>query len=407
MSQAAHASLSPYAANIPRYFFYIAFRGFGFGLMTATWVIYLQQRHGLSLTQVTLVDVAFWLAATLGEVPTGVVADSYGRKTSLAVGTAIMALSMLAWTFAPSVPLIALAYVFLAIGATFLSGAEDALFFESLKITGRVGDYPRLAGRVSATMIGAIVIGNLASGLLASLSRQLPFIISSVSLFVMLGIVLGFKEPKEDEEDEVNRSKSKRSYWGIVKQAFLLMRARPTLRYAILYMTMIPLAAVAMETVFLQPQAIALGVPLAGVGVVVMAAQFANMLGATSSHRIKTALGDARVILAAPYLIAASLILLGLFQQIPALVFAATISFVTASLRPLVMSRIQGEVTDNIRATVLSMQSLMFAFVIAFVEPLLGYLGDLSGLPVSYFALAGGLAIFSSLLFWRSRSRFP
>lgn len=256
-------------------------------------------------------------------------------------------------------------------------------------------------------MIGAIVIGNLMSGLLASLSLQLPFIISSVSLFAMLGIVLVFKEPKEGEEVEADRGKPKVGYWGIVKQALSLMRARPTLRYAILYMTMVPLAAVAMETVFLQPQAIALGVPLAGVGVVVMAAQFANMLGATASHRIKTALGEATMIVAAPFLIAASLVLLGFFQQLPALVFAATISFVTASLRPIVMSRIQSEVTDNIRATVLSMQSLMFAFVIAFVEPLLGYLGDLSGLPVSYFALAGGLVVFSSLLFWRSRTRFP
>lgn len=407
MSQTAYAPASSYAANIPKYFFYIACRGFGFGLMTATWVIYLQQRHGLSLTQVTLVDVAFWIAATLGEVPTGVVADSYGRKTSLAIGTAMMALAMLAWAFAPTVLLIALAYVFLAVGATFLSGAEDALFFESLKMTGRAADYARLAGRVSATMIGAIVVGNLASGLLASISLQLPFIVSSASLFAMLGIVLTFSEPKAGEGVEDGRGEAKTSYWNIVKQALSLMRARPTLRYAIFYMTMVPLAAVAMETVFLQPQAIALGVPLAGVGVVVMAAQFANMIGATTSHRIKTALGDAGVIVAAPFLIALSLGLLGFFQQLPALVFAATISFVTAALRPIVMSRIQGEITDNIRATVLSMQSLMFAFVIAFVEPLLGYLADLSGLPVAYYALAGGLVVLSALLLWRSRSRFP
>src|SRR5262245_22648181 len=101
-----------FASNIPRYFLYTALKGFHFGLITAMWVIYLQQQYGLNLTQVTLIDVAFWLAAALGEVPTGIVADTFGRKTSLAVGTALMGLSILAWTIAPTALLIMIAYMF-------------------------------------------------------------------------------------------------------------------------------------------------------------------------------------------------------------------------------------------------------------------------------------------------------
>src|SRR6266511_2673612 len=44
-------------ANIPRYFVYTALKGFGFGLITAIWVIYLQQRRGLNLTQATIITV--------------------------------------------------------------------------------------------------------------------------------------------------------------------------------------------------------------------------------------------------------------------------------------------------------------------------------------------------------------
>src|SRR6187401_1397282 len=91
-------------ANISKYYFYTVFRGINFGLLTAIWVIYLQRLYGLNMTQVTLVDVAFWLAATLGEVPTGIVADRYGRKQSMAIGNGIMCLSLIGWTFAPSVP---------------------------------------------------------------------------------------------------------------------------------------------------------------------------------------------------------------------------------------------------------------------------------------------------------------
>jgi MFS family permease len=182
------------ASNIPRYFAYTALKGLNFGLITAMWVIYLQRQHGLNLTQVTLVDVAFWVAATLGELPTGIVADTYGRKTSLAAGTAIMAVSILAWAFAPTVPLILVAYASLAIGATFLSGAEDAFFFESLQNTGRANEYTRLVGRTSATTLGAVALGNLASGLLATLDLRLPFLIAGLILLAMFGIVLTFKE---------------------------------------------------------------------------------------------------------------------------------------------------------------------------------------------------------------------
>src|ERR1051325_7680308 len=100
-----------FAANIPKYYVYTMLKGFHFGLITAMWVIYLQQQHGLNLTQVTLVDVAFWIAAALGEVPTGIVADTFGRKTSLAIGSGLMGVSIFAWTFAPTVPLIILAYM--------------------------------------------------------------------------------------------------------------------------------------------------------------------------------------------------------------------------------------------------------------------------------------------------------
>jgi MFS family permease len=399
-----HTNSASYTGNVRKYYVYTILKGLNFGLFTAIWVIFLQERHGLSLTQVTLVDVAFWIAATLGEVPTGIVADSYGRKKSLVVGVALMGGSVLAWALAPTVPLVALSYVAIAIGATFLSGAEEALVFESLKISGRVGDYTRIAGRISAMTLAATAVGNLSSGLLASVDLRLPFFMGAFLLLSMLGIVLTFKEPQSEED---SGEQKRDTYWAILRQALALMRARPTLRYAILYLTLIPITAVAMETVFLQPQAVVLGVPLAGIGFVVMAVQLSSMAGATSSHRVREVIWEARVMRLLPFGLAASLLLLGLFQTLPALAFAAAISFFTAILRPIVMNRIQGEVSDNIRATVLSVQSLLFAFVIAFIEPLLGAIADRSGFPATYFTMAGGLTLLVLLLFWRSRDRFP
>jgi MFS family permease len=393
-----------FASNVPRFFLYTALQGFAFGLITALWLIYLLQRRGLTLTQATIVDVAFWIASALGELPTGIVADRYGRKTSLAIGATLLSVSILAWAYAPTMPLIMLAYVGLAIGTTFLTGAQDAFFYETLERSGRDGEYTRLVGRVSATMLGATALGSIASGLFATIDLITPFLVAGVCLLAMLGVVLTFKEPRSKEGSAWQPAQS---YTQVLRHSLALMRARPTLRYPMIYLTLVPLAAVVMETFFLQPQAVSLGVPVAGVGAVVMAVQIVDMAGSTWSDAIEARLGARRAFYAAPVLIISSLVLLGLLQILPALLFIAIIGFVTAVLRPLLLNRIQNEVPDDVRATVLSMQSLMFTFLLAISEPALGIVADQSGLPAAYFGLAGGLSILVLLLLLKSRRYFP
>jgi predicted MFS family arabinose efflux permease len=253
-------------------------------------------------------------------------------------------------------------------------------------------------------MLGAVAIGNLTSGLLATINLRLPFIAAGIFVLIMFGIVLTFKEPQNSESAVIP---VRMSYGEILRQSVAILRERPTLRYALAFLTLVPVTSLIMETVFLQPQAVALGVPIAGIGVVIMAAQLMNMTGSTLSHRAKALVGEKRILYVAPGLVLGSLLLLAAFQTLPALIFATSISFFSAILRPIIMSRVQNEVTDNIRATVLSMQSLIFALVLAIGEPLLGLVADKSGLPASYVVLATTLALLFLALFWRGRHRFP
>ena len=71
-----------YAANIPKFFVFRFL--WEFMLFLPIWVIFLQEVRGFSLTQVTLLDAAFWLIVVVGEVPTG--AD--GAATGAAAGSA-------------------------------------------------------------------------------------------------------------------------------------------------------------------------------------------------------------------------------------------------------------------------------------------------------------------------------
>src|SRR6478672_4544859 len=99
MTKASTTMKRNVASNIPRYFVYTALKGFSFGLFLAVWVIYLQQQRGLSLSQAALIDVTFFVAAALAEIPTGIVADKYGRKPSLIAGAALLSVGVWGWTF--------------------------------------------------------------------------------------------------------------------------------------------------------------------------------------------------------------------------------------------------------------------------------------------------------------------
>ncbi len=387
-----------FASNIPRYFLYTALKGFGFGLIGAMWVIFLTQHRGLNLAQASLVDVMFFVAAAFGEVPTGIVADRFGRKTSLTAGAALLSVGILGWTFAPTLPLIMVSYFGMGVGFTFLSGAEDALFYESVQLAGRAEDYTRLVGRAGAAFQGALALGSVASGLLASINLILPMLVCGLSLFIMLGVVLTFKEPQTEEK---SGGQVRKSFSTILRQSLALMRARPTLLYPMMYLALVPLASFITETLFLQPQALSLGVPLAGIGLLVMAVQLTNMVGSNLSGRFKSLFGEGRLIYTTPLLIFASLILLAVFQKLPVLVFIAVIGFFTSVIHPILLSRIQNEVSDAVRATIISMNSLMNTVIAAISQPTLGLIADQSGFPAAYVAFAGSLGILIMFLFWK------
>jgi MFS family permease len=311
-----------------------------------------------------------------------------------------LSVGILGWTFAPTLPLIMLSYFGMGVGFTFLSGAEDALFYESVQLAGRADDYTRLVGRAGAAFQGALALGSVASGLLASLNLILPMLICGLSLLIMLGVVLTFKEPQVEGK---SGGQAQKSIGEILRQSFGLMRARPTLLYFMIYLALVPIASFITETLFLQPQALSLGVPLAGIGVLVMAVQLTNMVASSWSDQFKARFGEARLIYTSPAIILASLIVLAAFQKFPVLVFIAVIGFFSSVIRPILLNRIQNEVSDDVRATIISMNSLMNTVIAAISQPTLGFIADQSGFPAAYFGFAFSLGILMLLLFWKSR----
>ena len=108
------AALSPaeiraYKANIWK--FYVQTFLLNFQLWYPIWIIYLQEERGLTLGQVTLVEVPHLLTVVVLQIPAAAIADRWGRRTTLALGALLSAVGVTLFGLADTYQLILFSYL--------------------------------------------------------------------------------------------------------------------------------------------------------------------------------------------------------------------------------------------------------------------------------------------------------
>jgi MFS family permease len=126
---------------------------------------------GLSNTEAFAANAFFAVGQVIFEVPTGVVADTRGRRFSYLLGALTLLASTLLYyvmwqVHAPFVGW-ALASVLLGLGFTFFSGATEAWLVDALNATGYAGTLETVLGRAQTVSGAAMLVGSVAGGVVA------------------------------------------------------------------------------------------------------------------------------------------------------------------------------------------------------------------------------------------------
>jgi MFS family permease len=147
---------------------------------------------GLSIAQVFIANAAFSVGTVLFEIPTGVVADTIGRRTSFLLSLVVLAASTLAYVglaqAGAGIVAFSIASIFIGLGFTFYTGAMEAWLVDGVQALGYGGDMDGIFA--NAQIIGgvAMLVGTIGGGLLGQIDLALPFIVRSVLLLVLLGL---------------------------------------------------------------------------------------------------------------------------------------------------------------------------------------------------------------------------
>src|ERR687896_193378 len=137
---------------------------------------------------------AFYTAGMmLFEVPTGIVADTVGRRRSYLLGTVTLSaatlLYVLLWQVGAPFWQWAAVSLMLGLGFTFFSGAVEAWLVDALTATGFKGDMESVFGRGQIVAGGAMLGGSLAGGFIAQhAGLGVPFVLRGLILAVMLAV---------------------------------------------------------------------------------------------------------------------------------------------------------------------------------------------------------------------------
>jgi MFS family permease len=150
---------------------------------------------GLSIAEVFVANAAFSVGTMLFEIPTGVVADTVGRRASFLLSLAVLAATTLLYVrlaeLGGSVVAFSAVSVLMGLGFTFYSGAMESWLVDGARALGYQGGFDSVFSRGQIVSGAAMLVGTVGGGLLGQIDLSLPFLVRSGLLVLLFGLAWG------------------------------------------------------------------------------------------------------------------------------------------------------------------------------------------------------------------------
>ncbi len=338
-------------------------------------IVLFYEKQGLGLQDVFILKSVYSIAAVTLEIPSGYLADVWGRRKCLLAGSILFFLGYLCYSFTDTFTAFLFAELLLGIGQTLVNGADSALLYDTTAQYRQEHLYLRYEGRI--TMIGnfAEALAGIFGGLIAAYSLRFPFYGQAVIAFMGIPAAFALKE--------VNRSKQIQNPVNEIKRIICYsLVTNKKLCYNILYSGLIGAATLTMAW-FVQPVLIYLETPVSWYGVIWTVLNLVVGFAALWSDRVDRYWGAKKM---------GILILLFIAGGYAALAFNLTyaglaILFVFYIFRgfatPILKGYINQMTFSEMRATVLSIRNFIIRLMFAAISPFLGWLNDMYSLQVA------------------------
>jgi MFS family permease len=351
---------------------------------------------GLTNLEAFAANAFFTAGMVLFEVPTGIVADTIGRRASYLFGTVTLAAStllyVLLWQVEAPLWQWAIASMLLGLGFTFFSGAVEAWLVDALAATGFEGEIETVFGRGQIVTGAGMLTGSVAGGFVAAqTSLGAPFVLRGIVLAVMFVVAyrlmqdVGFRPQKGGRPLAEMRKIAADSIeygWRVPAVKWLMVEALFTGGVGIY-------GFYALQPYLLELYGDPDAYQIAGlVAAVVAGAQILGGMAAPRIRRLFKRRTSALLVTAA--LSSAALAGMGVFESFAAVVALVVVwGLLFAATMPIRQAYLNGMIPSRQRATILSFDSMMTSTGGVWTQPALGRAADVWGYAPSYLIAAG------------------
>lgn len=342
------------------------------------------QDNGLTMKQVFILQAMFSLAAIALEVPTGYFSDIFGRKSSIIIGGILATLGFMIYSQAYSFWGFLLAEVTLGFGLSFVSGADAAMLYDTLMENGREGEYKKMEGRGLGFGMASESAASIIGGLLAILSLRLPLYCEAFTTFWIIPLALSLYEPQRQKPEK--RESSFVSMWRLIRFS---LHDHKEVKWLIIYSSVAATSTLTMFW-FIQVYLQKVGVPVGFFGVILSTLLISAAIFSWNADRIEKFLGKRKSLLILAIFPALGYFLLAEFQSVWSLIFLLLFYAVRGINNPVMLNYINGLITSEKRATVLSVKNLIGRLMFCVVGPLAGWMNDVFSLKVALL-FSGGI----------------
>jgi len=349
------------------------------------------QENGLSLTEVMIIQAIYSLSVAVFEIPSGYIADLFGRKHTIVLSTIFSFSGYLVFSFFGGFYAFAAASTLVGIGGSLMSGSDSALLYDTLLETGDKKTYTKIEGRNYAIGNFSEATAGILGGFLAVSSIYLPIYVQTGILFLSIPIALTLVEPTMHKENKIERSF--KAILGVVKFA---MVENAKLRWLIIYSSAMGVATLAMAW-FAQPFFKEVEIPLAYFGILWAGLNFSAGLTSFNSHKFDKDESNTKMLLYLALAMATSFVFLGFNMSLFGIIFIVFIYLLRGIVTPILRNAINENTSSNKRATVLSIRSFIIRISFAICAPIFGYLADNYSLNITFYTLAIIVGVFSVL----------
>ena len=369
---------------------------------------------GLSNLEAFAANAFFTAGMVLFEVPTGIVADTVGRRASYLLGTITLAAStllyVLLWQMDAPFWQWAVVSVLIGLGFTFFSGAVEAWLVDALTATGFEGELETVFGRGQIVSGAAMLTGSVAGGFIAQLtSLGVPFVLRGAVLVVMFAVAfrlmhdVGFAPEKGGRPITEMRKIASASIefgWRVPAVKWLMVESLFT--GGVGFYAFYALQPYLLE-LYGDPEAYT----IAGlVAAIVAGSQILGGVAAPWIRRRFQRRTSALIAMAATSTL--TLALIGVVESLwPVIGLIVIWGLLFAASMPIRQTYLNGLIPSRQRATILSFDSLTSSVGGVWSQPVLGRAADVWSYPASYLLGAGISAVAVPALALSRRQNAP